>query len=572
MLVCTNFLYNLNLFLGKSWLVKTDTNIIKALAKHIYNEPGKSVCLTAPTGVAASLIDGETLHRVCEPPRTSKKKANLPSENNVSLSSVARFRPLLGLIMDESSMVPRSLFAWLDIRAHASRTINEDLDPHALLQANRNQPRDPLVELKLWEKIDITNKIKGHEQALGGIPFVTLVMDQLQLPPVADKKITDTSFLVNKDTAISSRAIAAFKIFRNCCQTYVFDIVVRQDRESTWAKFLEELRSGKLVMEHLVYMRTRLLSNLSIDDQACFKRDALYLFPTWKEGQAITREYFDTLKTDDGQFQPIAKCTAQCKRNGQLGVNGKKNHALDKKQCNFPLVTYLARDMKVMLLHNVSVPEKLYNGAFGIIKDIVYDYDMQPNYIPNYETELPKYVLVEFPGSKITNPVDPAQPLLVPIYPVIQYCENRCCEKTQIPLLVGKAITVHKAQGMSIGLAHFFTKMVFTFGPNHSKTPGLVMVALTRAVAETDIAFGDSPSLQEVQNIGHSPTIDASRKYIESLTQQKNETIQLIEKQVKRLSATQEFDDGYRILCEWYDEMRLNDSTVPMRELNFLTN
>lgn len=76
----------------------------------------------------------------------------------------------------------------------------------------------------------------------------------------------------------------------------MFDIVVRQDRESTWAKFLEELRVGKLVMEHLVYIRSRLLCNLSIDDQATFKRDALYLFPTWKEGQAITREYFDTLK------------------------------------------------------------------------------------------------------------------------------------------------------------------------------------------------------------------------------------------------------------------------------------
>jgi ATP-dependent exoDNAse (exonuclease V) alpha subunit len=99
---------------------------------------------------------------------------------------------------------------------------------------------------------------------------------------------------------------------------------------------------------------------------------------------------------------------------------------------------YLAIGARVMLSKNIAVPFKLVNGSFGIVKQIVY----KPGTAPPSQ---PMYGMVEFPSYN--GPAwDPENPKYVPIAPITGDCveHNRTCSRTQIPVDVAEAMTIHK--------------------------------------------------------------------------------------------------------------------------------
>ena len=143
-----------------------------------------------------------------------------------------------------------------------------------------------------------------------------------------------------------------------------------------------------------------------------------------------------------------------------------------------------------MLLINFVVEYNLYNGAVGIIVDIVYEDVEGPlgdgiNY--------PDYIIVDFPDSLIPpeNHYDSNNPTSIPVPLVTTRCEKNCCSMTAIPLRVCKAITIHKCQGISVGNGEKWSKIVIVLPGTNCKLrpPGLECVAISRAKDFAEMTF-----------------------------------------------------------------------------------
>jgi hypothetical protein len=102
----------------------------------------------------------------------------------------------------------------------------------------------------------------------------------------------------------------------------------------------------------------------------------------------------------------------------------------------------------IILLSNLHTAAGLANGTQGTVRDVVFAED-------SFENDVPLFVVCEFPGY--TGPVfpawadDPSKRTWVPIGVQTYGVRNRKTgSRTQIPIVVAKALTTWKAQGMSL--------------------------------------------------------------------------------------------------------------------------
>ena len=182
--------------------------------------------------------------------------------------------------------------------------------------------------------------------------------------------------------------------------------------------------------------------------------------------------------------KPVAVCRAKARRsvaNGRLHNDFRLHDAVA-----------LAERSDVMMCVNIVVAEKLINGSTGTIVDIVYADPAGPR----VRGAQPAYVVVDFGKGNVKwkseHPWMRENVEMSGYFPVIPYnerCETDCCVKTQLPLLVGKAITIHKAQGMSIGRQHPRKKVVVSLGEATARLKNLASAGLAETAAEISSKF-----------------------------------------------------------------------------------
>jgi ATP-dependent DNA helicase PIF1 len=129
---------------------------------------------------------------------------------------------------------------------------------------------------------------------------------------------------------------------------------------------------------------------------------------------------------------------------------------------------------RIMLRENLWVERILFNGSMGTVRDIVWEVGA------DYKNDPPLALLIDF------NDYDQSAPslvtdlesgrVLVPIFRVKRDWVKGTvhCTRTQFPLAIAYAITIHKSQGLSVDRA------VLNPGKKKDFAPGLTYVAISR--------------------------------------------------------------------------------------------
>ena len=150
---------------------------------------------------------------------------------------------------------------------------------------------------------------------------------------------------------------------------------------------------------------------------------------------------------------------------------------------------YLCIGARVMLTRNLWVSKGLCNGSMGYVVDVVYS--------EGFETpSLPVAVIVQFDGY--TGPSFFEKERCVPIIPVTSAVDisGNILERQQIPLKLAWAITIHKAQGLTLNKAWVDIGKKECFD-------GLTYVALSRVRNLKDMIIQPFP-FERIGNINKS--------------------------------------------------------------------
>jgi ATP-dependent exoDNAse (exonuclease V) alpha subunit len=189
-------------------------------------------------------------------------------------------------------------------------------------------------------------------------------------------------------------------------------------------------------------------------------KNALHILANREMVTKVNREKLMALGT------PIARMNA-------THIGGKTAEMAKKDDAGgLSRILHLAVGARVMLTCNLWVEQGLVNGAMGIVRAICYEEGVRP-------PELPLVVFVQF--DKYTGPTING---CVPIVPrQAQWHDKRGMRmRRQLPLALAWAVTVHKAQGLTV------EKAEINIGPDEF-TGGLSYVAFSRTASLQDMVI-----------------------------------------------------------------------------------
>ncbi len=283
-----------------------------------------------------------------------------------------------------------------------------------------------MVGRKLFGQVDnrLRQAFPHHSnEVLGGCSCI-LFGDFGQLPPVMDLPLYTTV----PRSSLSDLGRSAYQLFD---KAIVLDQVMRQcgeDQEQVaFRNILIRLRNAELTKmdwQCLMKQTPARVSNLS--DFAT----ALRLFPTV---EAVVEYNIAKLQANN---QPIATIKAVHSGPNALKASTDNAKGLEPLLC-------LAHGARVMLTCNLWVEVGLVNGAIGTVVAICYRSGGPP--------DLPIAVMVKFDSYRGPTFSDGS----VPIVPLRRtwYASGVQCSRLQLPLKLSWAVTIHKAQGMTLDKA-----------------------------------------------------------------------------------------------------------------------
>ena len=345
--------------------------------------------MAAPTGAAAFLIKGNTLHSLFKlPVNNTFDKEIAPLAGPTLHGFQETFKNTEILIIDEMSMVGQYMLYQISKRLQEA---------------------------------------KPHKST---IPFagvsIILMGDFAQLPPV-----TDSSLFKMKGG--SNYQLIGRSLYLKCFNTsFTLTESMRQkgkDQE-TFRHILDSIATGTFGEPQWEDLANKSFVMNSEESKDKF-RDAIKLCALNKDSKTFNIEKIKELKN------PIALIKAEnsspkaktCPANKAGGL---QNNLL------------ICKGSKVMLLSNLWSEHGLTNGANGFVRYIVYEKGKKP-------PALPAFVLVYFP--EYTGPsFHDTEEKLVPIVPQMRKWYSRQTEhyRLMLPLTPSYAITIHKSQGRTL--------------------------------------------------------------------------------------------------------------------------
>ena len=383
----------------------------------------------APTGVAACNFGGSTLHSLLRLPVKDKIYQPLSPGNLHVLQE--KFRTIKYIIIDEKSMVSLRQLTWIHRR---------------------------LCEI-----------IPGgaNDGAFAGVNII-IVGDFFQLPPVGDKSLYNTAKTQNSDQLLGQQ------LYRLFSQTITLSVVKRQQGEDAvsrgFRQALDNLRINKATMRDWQLLTTRVQAKLSPEEVTLFE-DAIRIYALKDDVKAFN--YFRLRQLRRPVLLVIASHT---------GGSAAENANTDEGG-NLHKEIPISINARIMLRENLWVERSLFNGSMGTIRDIVWQEGA------DYERDQPFALLIDFDDYDQSAPSFVTDPesgrVLVPIFHAKRDWVKGTvhCTRTQFPLTIAYAITIHKSQGLSVNRA------VLNPGKKKDFAPGLTYVAISRVRSLPGIMF-----------------------------------------------------------------------------------
>lgn len=415
----------------------------------------------APTGMAASLIDGKTAHSIggfSGFNSAASFNEPLPDETRKRLGPV--WKDVRILVIDEMSMIPKDFLATL------SRNISSV------------RPESPY--------------------SFGGIS-VLMMGDFMQFAPVGKKKHHPLYHPCNPQTddAITERGRKIYEEF-----TTVIELTEQHRvKDSVWHEVLTSMRNGTVEQRHIDILKGLVLGNDPADDIDWY--DAPWNDAVLVTSRNVVRDTWNELmlrKKCAIDKKTVYVCPAQDTCRGAPAKMYEKCALLagkKKKKDLLPHELELAIGCKVLITNNVETDLDLTNGARGEVADIILNSD-EPPFDPLAPIVRLKYaplcVLVKVARTK-ADQLDGLDAGVIPIelaeknYTIkIRNSESgtettRSIKRRQLPLVLAYAFTDYKAQGQTLPYS-----LVDIATPPHGRINLFnLYVALSRSVGRDTI-------------------------------------------------------------------------------------
>ncbi|CAB3979620.1 ATP-dependent DNA helicase PIF1 [Paramuricea clavata] len=210
---------------GKSHLIKS---IYQAALKYYNTQAGEDfrrahVLLLAPTGKAAYLIKGNTIHSALAVPASQSLKNYKPLDSGRLNTLRCELGALKLILLDEISMVGNSMFT---------------------IQLNNR-----------------LNDLKGSKEDFGCVSIIT-IGDLFQLKPVMD------GYIFNDVQSLSSYNTLAPNLWKRYFRMFELDEIMRQRESKEFAEILNRLREGKHTSSDLQKLKERCVEESSCPKEA----------------------------------------------------------------------------------------------------------------------------------------------------------------------------------------------------------------------------------------------------------------------------------------------------------------
>lgn len=267
----------------------------------------------------------------------------------------------------------------------------------------------------LLDKLEeIARAIRRDQRPFGGLQLI-LVGDMYQLPPVNKDSEAETHFVFEADT------------WKKCIQDSVILRTVHRQSDPVFLRILDEARAGRLSPESMQILESRRNNDwkkLEIKPTLLFTRRA-----------DVDQINFTNLKKCPGEdkiFRAKTTFTPAVGADMLAPDHPDIKRAVERMDKNGPYVSdlVLRKGAQVMLLTNMSVECGLVNGSRGVVEDFVSDVDGV------------------WPQVKFRSGVEQL------IKPAAWESEDMDgLTRSQVPLKLAYAITIHKAQGATLDCA-----------------------------------------------------------------------------------------------------------------------
>ncbi|KKZ66471.1 hypothetical protein EMCG_07806 [[Emmonsia] crescens] len=414
---------------GKSVLMR---EIIRKLRERHKGEPDR-VAVTASTGLAACNIEGVTLHSFAGIGLGKEPVADLVKKVKRNQKNRTRWLRTKVLIIDEISMVDGDLFDKLE---------------------------------------EIARKIRNNGRPFGGIQLV-VTGDFFQLPPVPDSsKMAKFAFSASTWNTTIQHTILLTHVFRQ--------------KDPKFAAMLNEMRLGKLSPETIASFK-QLSRPLNFHDAL----EATELFPTRSEVENANSARMSRLSGETMVFTAVDGGTMQNEAQRSQLLADCVAHTI-----------HLKKGAQVMLIKNMD--ETLVNGSLGkvvaFMDEARFDYYSKTdenfagdpanddhnaqaiNKLKSYENK-PGSVSAKgkWPVVCFVQPDGTERHLLCqPETWKIELPNGEIkAQRTQVPLILAWALSIHKAQGQTLQRVKVDLGRVFEKGQAY--------VALSRATSQAGL-------------------------------------------------------------------------------------